>query len=279
MKRFLPVSIHVHSGSSRLYVKNKAGKKRYYKDDEVKDLMKTGGSIVGLRDHYQRFKNFFSLVKNTVVGHSGRKVASKEALAKNRRVGASLANAAYGRSAPQGFSVYRRHKKGHFTIYKQDTKRTEPERFTIGYRGTRVTSGSDLYQDYKLALGKNVPRANELAPEINQFLKNHPNSIVQMAGHSLGSNLALNHFSRFKNKHKNLKGAYLYALPGTPMDVGKKHASMRRQLSDKRVAVTVKNGDPVSIGPAGYRPKNMVTIKNDKLSPISVRNHGTSNFD
>ena len=61
MKRFLPVSIHVHSGSSGLYVKNKTGKKRYYKDDEVKDLMKTGGSIVGLRDHYQRFKKFFRL--------------------------------------------------------------------------------------------------------------------------------------------------------------------------------------------------------------------------
>ena len=59
MKRFLPVSIHVHGRDSRIYDMNKAGRKRYYKPEETKDLLKTGGSVFGLKDHYQRFKNFF----------------------------------------------------------------------------------------------------------------------------------------------------------------------------------------------------------------------------
>ena len=63
MKRFLPVSIHVHGKDSRIYAKNKAGRKRYYKPEETKDLLKTGGSVFGLKDHFQRFKNFFSLLK------------------------------------------------------------------------------------------------------------------------------------------------------------------------------------------------------------------------
>ena len=161
------------------------------------------------------------------MGHGGRRVRSKEALAKNRRVGASLAAAAYTKKAPKGFSVYRRQKDGHFTIYKQDTRPGTQDRFTIGYRGTRPSSGSDLYQDYKLTMGAIVPRSKQLAPEIDQFLKNHPNSIVSMAGHSLGSHLALDHFSRFKGRYKNLKNSYLYALPGTPLTVGKTMSKTR----------------------------------------------------
>lgn len=278
MKRFLPVSIHVHGRDSRIYAKNKAGRKRYYKPEETKDLLKTGGSVFGLKDHYQRFKNFFSLLKNTVVGHGGRRVKDKTKLSKNRKIGAQLAEAAYSKKAPQNFRVYRRERNGHYTIFRQDTKPRQQERYTIAYRGTRPTSGSDLYQDLNLALGKTVPRAKQLSPEIDQFLSNHKNAIVSMAGHSLGSNIALDHFTKFKSKHRNLKNAYLYALPGTPMSVGQQHAATKKALSDKRVEVTVKNGDPVSIGLADFKPKNLVTLTNDSGLPISIRNHGTKNF-
>ena len=122
MKRFLPVSIHVHGRHSRIYAKNKAGRKRYYKPEETKDLLKTGGSVFGLKDHYQRFKNFFSLLKNTVVGHGGRRVKDKTKLSKNRKIGAQLAEAAYSKKAPQNFRVYRRERNGHYTIFRQDTK-------------------------------------------------------------------------------------------------------------------------------------------------------------
>ena len=276
---FKPVSIHFHSRSHRYYSKNKEGKKRFYNEAETKDLLKTGGSVFNLKHHYQRFKNFFSLAKNVAFGHGGRKIKDKHAMSKNRKIGAQLADAAYSKSkVPKGFSVYRRHKNNYYTIYKQNTKRGKPERYTIAYRGTKVTSGNDLYQDLKIAVGKNAPRINELSSEIKQFLTNHDKAIVSMTAHSLGSHIALNHFSRYKKKHKNLKSAYLYALPGTPLRVGKHREEMQKQLSDKNVAVTIKNADPISMGLSNYNPKNLVTLKNDSGKLVSVGNHGTSNF-
>ena len=276
---FKPVSVHFHSRSHRFYSKNRQGKKRFYSDDEARDLMKTGGSVFNLQHHWQRFKNFFSLAKNVAFGHgSGRKIKDKHAMSKNRQIGAQLADAAYNKKVPQGFSVYRRHKKGYYTIYKKDTPLGKPERYTISYRGTKLSSGSDLYQDLKIAMGKNAPRAKELTPEIQQFLKNHDKAIVSMTGHSLGSHLALEHFSKFKNKHKNVKNAYLYALPGTPFRVGRHRSDMQKQLRDGRVEVSIKNGDPVSMGLGNYSPKNMVTLKNDSGKLVSIGNHGTDNF-
>ena len=273
---FKPHTIHFNGRSSRYYTKNRQGKRYTYSDAEVKDLVK-GGSILNLKHHYQRFKNFFQLSKNVIHGHQVRKVKDKHALSKNRQVGAQLAKAAYTKSAPKGFSVYRQHAKGHYTIYKQNTPRGKKARYTIGYRGTKVSSGSDLYQDLKIAVGKNAPRIKELEPEIKQFLSNHPRAIVSMAGHSLGSHMALHHFSTMKGKHKNLKNAYLYALPGTPFRVGKHKSNVQKHLSDKRVMVTVKDNDPVSLG-LNYKAANMVALKNDSGHLVSVANHAATNF-
>ena len=273
---FKPVSIHFNARSNRYYSKNKGGKRYTYRDEEFKDLLK-GGSVFNLKHHYQRFKNFFALTKNVVKGHGGRKVKDKTNLSKNRQIGAQLAAAAYKKSAPKGFSVYRRHSKGHYTIYKQSTPRGKQERYTIGYRGTKLSSTSDLYQDLKIAVGKNAPRIKELEPEIKQFLKNHPKAIVSMAGHSLASHVALHHFSKFKQSHKNLKNAYLYALPGTPFRVGKHKSDTQKHLSDKRVAVTIKDNDPVSLG-LNYKPANLVSLKNDSGQLVAFQNHGTKNF-
>ena len=271
---FKPHTIHLNGRSGRYYSKNKAGKRYTYSDEEMKDLLK-GGSIFNLKHHYQRFKNFFSLTKKVIHGHGGRKVRDKTQLSKNRKVGAQLAAAAYKKSAPKGFSVYRRHSEGYYTIYKQNTPVGKQARYTISYRGTKV-SGSDLYQDLKIAVGKNAPRIKQLEPEIKQFLTNHKKAVVSMAGHSLGSHLALHHFSSMKGTHKNLKNAYLYALPGSPLRVGKHKSDTAKHLSDKRVMVTVRDGDPVSLGM--QKPANLVSLKNDSGKLVSLQNHGTKNF-
>ena len=273
---FKPHTLHFDAKKNRLYSKNKQGRKYVYSHAEARDLV-TGGSIFNLKHHYQRFKGVLRTLKATFLGHSGKKTKTVEKFDTNRKVAAHLADAAYSGKAPKGFEVFKRGPKGRYTIFKQKTK-SGPDRFTISFRGTQMNK-SDLWNDVKIAMGKLPYRTKELLPEVEKFVQAHPQSVINLAGHSLGAAIAVETRERLKKKgYSQLKNAYAFSLPGSPNVVGKSKEKLQKALSDGKNIVTYKSGDPVSAGLEGYKIKNKEVLAGTSRHIVKLQHHKMKNF-
>ena len=144
----------------------------------------------------------------------------------------------------------------------------------IAVRGTKLEA-EDIGQDLLIAATNQL--VGSVAEEFRRIIAHVPaDKIIDVAGHSLGTSLALSSYEEDPDLYKRVNQTYLYNPAASPVAMGTGTAVTEKYLQDSRVRYFINLSDFVSSGlltqPA---PTNVVYRTGNPLHPLQAHGIGS----
>jgi len=183
------------------------------------------------------FKTVWNLLGGNTITRLFKKNKKQRKLGKEQIDAARLVSASYKKDRPDNVGDWKR-MDAYDSEYGSFWQKGDD--YFLSVRGTKLRF-KDLWKDGKLMLGSESQHNEKLEDSIDRFIKEHPSAKFDVAGHSLGTELAMNYLNTIG--FNNVDDIYLFNPASSPAQ-GKDH--VMQNINNSKVELFLNSNDPVS---------------------------------